>query len=81
MEEDITTVFEAEFNMIGENFLFPKVKTLGTKNKVGDVSPDNLAETYYSQLTKKDVMGLYQMYSLDFELFDYSPELYFVYAK
>ena len=81
MEEDIVTLFEKEFMMFGEDYLFPRVKTLGTKNKVGDQNPDNLIETYFGQLSKAEVLGLYQLYHVDFQLFGYSPELYLQQAK
>ena len=79
--DDITTIFEQEFGMIGDDYLFPKVKTLGTKNKVGEVNPDNLIETYYSQLTREEVLGLYRLYYVDFQLFGYQADSYMQFAK
>jgi len=78
--EDITVILEHEFGLVGEDVIFPKVKTLGTKNSVGEKNPKNLAETYYSQLSKEEVLALYRMYSLDFDMFDYSPSLHMQYA-
>jgi hypothetical protein len=43
-------------------------------------SRDQVVE-YYSQLSKRQVMELYQMLRLDHELFDYSPEPYIALAK
>ena len=81
MEEDIVFLFEHEFQMFGEDYLFPRVKTLGTKNKVGEVNPENLIETYFGQLQKEDVLQLYRFYEIDFKLFGYSPQLYLQHAK
>ena len=67
--------------MFGEDYLFPRVKTLGTKNKVGEVNPDNLIETYFGQLQKEDVLQLFRLYEIDFKLFGYSPQLYMQHAK
>jgi hypothetical protein len=36
---------------------------------------------YFGQLTKRQVMEMYEMYRLDHELFDYSPEPYIALAK
>ena len=33
LESDIVTLFENQFGMIGEHFLFPRVKTMGTQNQ------------------------------------------------
>ena len=79
--DDITTIFEQEFGMIGDDYLFPKVKTLGPRNKVGEVNPDNLIETYYSQLTREEVLGLYRLYYVDFQLFGYQADSYMQFAK
>jgi Sulfotransferase family len=43
-------------------------------------SRDQVAE-YYGQLSRRQVRELYQMYRLDHELFDYSPEPYIALAK
>lgn len=38
-------------------------------------------ESYFSQLTKSEIEKLYLKYKYDFELFDYSPDDYYQYAK
>ena len=40
-------------------------------------STSELAREYFSQLDKDDVEKLYQLYKMDFEMFGYSPDLYF----
>jgi hypothetical protein len=53
---------------------FEKKEDLGvhSKDKVGE---------YFSQLTKHQVIELYEMYRLDHELFGYSPVPYIALAK
>lgn len=38
-------------------------------------------EFYFSQLTKSQVMDLYDKYKLDFELFGFTPDYYLAMAK
>lgn len=40
-----------------------------------------LLTSYYAQLTKSQVKGLYQIFKHDFEIFDYSPNEYFNAAR
>ncbi|KAG5678472.1 hypothetical protein PVAND_008142 [Polypedilum vanderplanki] len=47
----------------------------------GQKNTKELLMSYYAQLTKSQVKGLYQLYKYDFELFDYSPTEYFSAAK
>ena len=82
LESDIVAVFEEEFGLHGDQFLFPKVKTLGVESSaVGRENSHNFREEYFGQLTKTEVIQLYEMYKLDFQLFGYSPQLYFNWAK
>jgi chondroitin 4-sulfotransferase 11 len=53
---------------------FEKTEDLGVHSK-------HKVEEYFSQLTKRQVMDLYEMYRLDHELFGYSPEPYITIAK
>ena len=75
LEQDITEVMDHEFGVEGKEFVFPRVKTMGTKNVTGnrERSGKFVAE-YYGQLTNKQIMGLYEMYKTDFILFDYKIE-------
>ena len=75
LEEDITEVFDHEFGMAGEQFVFPRVKTMGTKNVTGnrERSGSFMAE-YFGQLTNSKILGLYELYKTDFILFDYRIE-------
>ena len=82
LESDIDNIFEEEFGFHGDEFLFPKVKTLGTETSDnGRKNSHDFLKKYFGQLTKLDVLKLYEMYRLDFELFDYSPEIYLKWAK
>ncbi len=42
---------------------------------------DEMAEKYFSLLDKATVEGLYQLYKLDFMLFDYTPFKFLQVAK
>ena len=71
MEEDITSIMEAEFGMTGDS-LFPKVKTMGSKDVRGERENSNkFISEYFNMLTRDQVMELYEMYKLDFLLFDW----------
>lgn len=37
--------------------------------------------SYYAQLTKSQVMALYEIFKYDFEVFDYDPKPYFDAAR
>ena len=40
-----------------------------------------LARKYFSQLSLDTAKKLYNIYKVDFEMFGYSPQLYYGYAK
>lgn len=40
----------------------------------------NASKIYFSQLNREMVRRLYEKLRLDFELFDYSPDVYYEYA-
>ena len=40
-----------------------------------------IARKYYSELSISTVKELYDLYKVDFELFAYSPQLYYDYAN
>ena len=44
-------------------------------------STEELAEKYFSQLRLDTVKRLFQLYRVDFEMFSYSPQLYYQYAR
>ena len=50
-------------------------------HKGGGGSTKNLTKIYFEQLDRQTVDELYQLYQVDFEMFGYSPELYFTYAN
>ena len=37
---------------------------------------DVLAEKYFGQLTKQQVLRLYEMYKIDHDMFGYHPQIY-----
>jgi len=41
----------------------------------------NLAQKYFSELDLKTVQELYKVYQVDFEMFGYSPDIYFNFAR
>ena len=44
-------------------------------------SSKELARKYFSQLSVNTVKKLYNIYKVDFEMFGYSPQLYYDYAR
>ena len=73
LEDDITEIFEHEFGMIGDDFAFPKVKTMGSKNVPNSKeNSKRFLSKYFSKLSKNQIVELYQMYRIDFLLFNYS---------
>ena len=77
LEEDITELLDHEIGMAGENLLFPRVKTMGTRNVTGSRERSgscSFMALYYSQLTREQIMGLHELYKTDFILFDYNIE-------
>lgn len=46
------------------------------KNPGKGKNTHELIMKYYSQLTKNQIKGLYEMFKFDFELFDYNPAEY-----
>ena len=66
---------------IQNNTSFPHIHIVGTDNQTDTESSEDVVQQYYSQLTKMQVMRLYQMYELDHLLFGYSPQKYIDLAK
>ena len=82
LEEDIESIFENEFGFHGDDYLFPKVKTLGIESSsAGKVNSSMFLFKYFSQLSKVEIMKLYEMYKMDFQLFNYSPEKFLLLAQ
>ena len=80
LEQDITSIMEGEFGMSGD-FLFPRVKTMGTKDVSGErENSKKFVSEYFSQLTRDQVLELYEMYKLDFIFFDYKIDKYTKFA-
>ena len=51
------------------------------ESAVMDHFAKELARKYFSQLSLDTVKKLYDIYKVDFEMFGYSPRLYYGYAK
>ena len=62
---------------------FPDIRVTGNDDNFseGNRPSEEFITKYYSQLTKEQVLKLYQFYRLDHEMFDYSPEVYINIAK
>ena len=62
---------------------FPDIRVTGKDDNgsEGNKPSDKYIEKYYSRLTKKQVVELYQLYKTDHDMFDYSPEKYLALAK
>ncbi|CAG5100034.1 Similar to CHST8: Carbohydrate sulfotransferase 8 (Homo sapiens) [Cotesia congregata] len=64
------------------------IEKLNLKNKIHPIhrhkgSQDKLnpSKIYFRQLTQQQISELYNKYKLDFEMFDYSAEIYYSYAS
>ena len=57
---------------------FPKVRVTGDGDHAEEryLESDLLAEKYFIQLTKQQVLRLYEMYKIDHYLFGYHPQIY-----
>ncbi|XP_023342090.1 carbohydrate sulfotransferase 10-like [Eurytemora carolleeae] len=79
--ENIESEFKSLLGKLGlqsSEYRLPLIIIRGT-NPIGDTKEDDY-KTYFSQLSKDQVYSLYQLYSLDFELYGYSPQKYMEYA-
>ena len=61
-------------------FPLPKVFVLESHVSSGG-STKSLAKKYFSELKTNTVKKLYHLYKVDFQLFQYSPDLYIQYSK
>lgn len=61
-----------------ENVTFPFVRIMGTKGKDEVETKDSreFLREYYSQLTRRQLLELYEFYKIDFLLFDYNIDEY-----
>ena len=59
--------------MAGVNFA--NIKSPNARN-----STEDLSNVYFKQLDRQTVKQLFTFYQMDFEMFGYSPELYFTHA-
>ena len=81
LSNDLGAVLETEFGMKVEKgkAMFPKViETAGGARKK---STGKHAKKYFEKLTKNQVYKLYEIYKLDFILFDYKVKYFFDIAK
>ena len=62
---------------------FPDIRVTGTDDNFseGNRASEEFVEKYFSQLTKQQVVRLYEMYKLDHHMFDYSPQKYIDVAR
>eukprot|EP00090_Calanus_glacialis_P012606 TRINITY_DN21202_c0_g1_i1.p1 TRINITY_DN21202_c0_g1~~TRINITY_DN21202_c0_g1_i1.p1 ORF type:complete len:347 (-),score=75.10 TRINITY_DN21202_c0_g1_i1:75-1115(-) len=62
---------------------FPDIRVTGTDDNFseGNKASEVFVEKYFSQLSKQQVMRLYEMYKLDHLMFDYSPQKYIDVAR
>ena len=67
---------------------FPHMRVTGGDADSGGSIPDEkyfesdeLAEKYFRQLTKKQVIRLYEMYKIDHDMFGYDPQVYIDMAR
>ena len=45
------------------------------------VNKPEVIEHFYSQLTKDEIMGIYEKYRVDFELFGYTPDYFLQFGQ
>ena len=66
-----------------DNIVFPDIRVTGSDDNgsEGNKPSENYVQKYYSRLTKLQVLRLYQLYKMDHDMFDYSPETYIAFAK
>ena len=81
LEWDMPLVMEM-LNLPG-NTSFPHMRVTGPDDNLseGNRQSEEFVEKYFSQLTKQQVMRLYEMYKLDHLMFDYSPQKYIDWAR
>ena len=62
---------------------FPDIRVTGTDDNFseGNKASEEFVGKYFSQLSKQQVVRLYEMYKLDHLLFDYSPQKYLEAAR
>ncbi|XP_023342098.1 carbohydrate sulfotransferase 11 [Eurytemora carolleeae] len=80
--ENLDSEFKSLLGILGltqSDFSFPQIVVKGTQRKsVDENKPSNPEDykQYFSQLNKAQVYSLYEIYKMDFELFDYSVQKY-----
>ena len=65
------------------DILFPDIRVTGNDDNFSEgnrVSTEFVGK-YFSQLTKRQILELYEIYKTDFIMFDYSPDQYFELAR
>ena len=66
---------QEDLHFIGEMAGF-KLNTISANPSSGG-STSKLARKYFGQLKRKEVKQLYELYRMDFQMFGYSPWIYF----
>ena len=68
---------------MSEDIVFPDIRVTGSDDNgsEGNKPSENYVQKYYSRLNKEQVLKLYQLYRMDHDLFNYSPEAYLAFAK
>ena len=63
--------------------VFPDIRVTGSDDNFseGNRASDQFVQKYFSQLTKLEVLQLYEMYRLDHEIFNYFPQVFIDAAK
>ena len=81
LPQDIPEVLKA-MNLPKE-IEFPDIRVTGKDDNgsEGNKPSENYVQKYYSRLNKEQVLKLYQLYKMDHDLFNYSPETYLAFAK
>jgi hypothetical protein len=65
------------------DIVFPDIRVSGSDDNgsEGNKPSENFIKKYYSRLTKKQVLQLYEFYRLDHDIFGYSPDQYLAVAQ
>ncbi|KAK7065346.1 hypothetical protein SK128_015664 [Halocaridina rubra] len=84
LDYDVIAKFETlerdQTYIIKEKHLESKIKP-SWKHLTNGIKTADTIKKYFATITKKDLMGLYEKYKLDFELFGYSIDEYLSYVR
>ncbi|XP_039297166.1 carbohydrate sulfotransferase 11 isoform X2 [Nilaparvata lugens] len=76
----VETLFRDQMYIIRALDVQQIIKPTWKHQTKGSHSIDTISKAYFSQLTRLQIEKLYKKYKLDFELFDYIPDVYYNYA-